>query len=100
MMMSTTRSSGWSWTETRPATRISHHDPRLPRLELADGDVLRSQPLASGSADVVLLLTREEAVAQAVADLGAAVLDCKTGVPRLVNPNRLHLTGPAGHPIG
>ena len=86
--------------QLRPATRISYHDPRLPRLELADGAVLRSQPLASGSADVVLLLTREEAVAQAVADLGAAVVDCTTGVPRLVNPNRLHLTGPASHPIG
>lgn len=71
--------------QLRLDAEVSYHDPYVPRLVLGDGTALCSRPIEPGVADVVLVLTRHTAVDGAALDrCGAPVVDCTTGIPRLI----------------
>jgi UDP-N-acetyl-D-glucosamine dehydrogenase len=74
-------------------TRISYHDPHVPRLVLSDGTTMRSQPLRPSGADLVVLLVRHGATdMNPLMRCQAPVVDCTNGLPRLITPPPADIT--------
>jgi UDP-N-acetyl-D-glucosamine dehydrogenase len=70
----------------RHEAEISYHDPYVPRLVLADGTVLHNSELTDGAADLVLVVTKHDAVdSDMLMRCGAPVIDCSTGHPALLS---------------
>lgn len=70
--------------QLRLEAEVSYHDPHVPTLVLSDGTTLRSRDI-DGAHDVVLVLTRHQAVDEAVLlRSGLPVVDCSDGAPKLL----------------
>ncbi|MFC0429785.1 nucleotide sugar dehydrogenase [Kutzneria buriramensis] len=64
---------------------VGYHDPYVHRLVLRDGTALHSETLRPGVADLVVILTRHQAVDTALLmRCQAPIVDCTTGLPHFV----------------
>lgn len=77
-------------------TTVAYHDPYVPGLVLCDGTTMRSQALRPDVADLVVVLVGHHATdMDALVRCQAPVVDCTTGVPRLVADPRADMTAVA-----
>jgi UDP-N-acetyl-D-glucosamine dehydrogenase len=77
-------------------TKVSYHDPHVPRLVLRDGTTLRSQTLRPEVADLVVVLAGHQAVdLETLMRCQVPVVDCTTGLPGLVTPPQADTTAVA-----